>query len=71
MEMNFKIREAIEQNVQNDSAASFQDTIEDAISRGDEHLLPGLGVFLEAWWQQSDQASHEQFTRTLAQHFQQ
>lgn len=69
--MDFKIRQAIEQNVRNDSATSFQETIEDAIARGDEHLLPGLGVFLEAWWQQSDTASHQQFTEILAQHFEQ
>lgn len=69
--MDFKIRQAIEQNVQNDSAMSFQETIEDAIARGDEHLLPGLGVFLEAWWQQSDPSQHEQFTQALATHFQQ
>lgn len=67
--MDFKIRQAIESNVQNDSAESFSETIEDAIARGDEHLLPGLGVFLEAWWQQSDKSQHEQFTQILAQHY--
>lgn len=67
--MDFKIRQAIEQNVQNDSAESFLDTINDAISRGDEHLLPGLGVFLEAWWQTSDLQQQKQFTEVLEQHY--
>ena len=67
--MDFKIRQAIEQNVQNDSAESFLDTINDAITRGDEHLLPGLGVFLEAWWQTSDIQQQQQFTQVLEQHY--
>lgn len=69
--MDFQIRQAVQMNVQNDSASSFHETIDDAIKQGDEHLLPGLGVFLEAWWQRSDEAAHEQFTNVLAEHFKQ
>ncbi len=67
--MSFMIREAITQNVQGDSASEFRDTVEDAISRGDEHLLPGLGVFLEKWWQTSSAAEQEAFTEKLSQAF--
>ena len=45
--MNFQIRDAITTNVHGQSAAEFKDIVEDAISRGEEHLLPGLGVFLK------------------------
>lgn len=45
--MNFQIRDAISANVHGQSAAEFKDIVQDAISRGEEHLLPGLGVFLK------------------------
>ncbi|KGR78762.1 small acid-soluble spore protein SspI [Ureibacillus manganicus] len=67
--MSFMIREAITQNVIGDSATEFKDTVEDAISRGDEHLLPGLGVFLEKWWQNSSASEQEAFTEKLSQAF--
>lgn len=69
MYMDFQIREAITQNVQNESAEGFQDIINDAILRGEEHLLPGLGVFLETWWQQADTNERNQFTQSLKQAF--
>ena len=47
--MNFQIRQAITSN-SGDCSTDFENTINDAIARGEEHLLPGLGVFLEAWW---------------------
>ncbi len=46
--MNFQIRDAITTNVHGQTAAEFKDIVEDAISRGEEHLLPGLGVFFES-----------------------
>lgn len=68
--MNFQIRDAITSNVKGDSANEFRDTVEDAISRGDEHLLPGLGVFLEKWWKTSSAAEQEAFTEKLSKAFQ-
>lgn len=68
--MNFQIRDAITANVQGDSAAEFRDTVQDAISRGDEHLLPGLGVFLERWWKSSSAEEQEAFTDKLSKAFQ-
>lgn len=64
--MNFQIRDAIASNVKGDSANEFRDTVQDAISRGDEHLLPGLGVFLEAWWKSSSTEEQEAFTQKLS-----
>lgn len=67
--MNFQIREAIAANVTNQSAQEFTDIVEDAIERGDEHLLPGLGVFLETWWKTSDEAERNAFSEKLAKHY--
>ncbi|MFC5558347.1 small acid-soluble spore protein SspI [Ureibacillus thermophilus] len=68
--MNFQIREAITSNVKGDSPEEFRETIQDAIARGDEHLLPGLGVFLEKWWQNSSTEEQSKFTETLSKVFQ-
>nr|WP_106780298.1 small acid-soluble spore protein SspI [Lysinibacillus timonensis] len=68
--MDFQIRQAITQNVKGDTATEFRNTVEDAISRGDEHLLPGLGVFLEKWWQNASATEQEAFTEKLSQSFQ-
>lgn len=68
--MNFQIRDAITANVTGDSATEFRSTVEDAISRGDEHLLPGLGVFLEQWWKTSSAEEQNAFTEKLSKAFQ-
>lgn len=70
MIVDFQIRQAIATNVQNESAEGFSSIIDDAISRGDEHLLPGLGVFLEKWWQQATPDAKQQFSSALQQQFQ-
>ena len=67
--MDFQIRQAITMNVQNESAQEFTSIIDDAIARGDEHLLPGLGVFLEKWWQQATPDARQQFASALEQQF--
>ncbi|QPQ34742.1 MULTISPECIES: small acid-soluble spore protein SspI [unclassified Lysinibacillus] len=67
--MNFQIRDAITANVHGQSAAEFKDIVQDAISRGEEHLLPGLGVFFEKWWQQSTNEEQEAFVQKLEKVF--
>lgn len=69
--MDFQIRQAVQANVINDSATSFSETISDAIEKGDEQLLPGLGVFLEAWWQDSDSTARNRFSEVLEKHYKQ
>ncbi|MGE7624196.1 small acid-soluble spore protein SspI [Viridibacillus sp. NPDC096237] len=64
--MNFQIREAVKTNVQGQSADELKNVVEDAITRGEEHLLPGLGVFLEAWWNNADQQKQQNFMQDLA-----
>ncbi|MFE6170123.1 small acid-soluble spore protein SspI [Viridibacillus arvi] len=64
--MNFQIRQAVKANVQGQSADELENVVEDAIKRGEEHLLPGLGVFLEAWWNNADQQKRQNFMQDLA-----
>ncbi|KPN88667.1 small acid-soluble spore protein SspI [Lysinibacillus sp. ZYM-1] len=67
--MNFQIRDAITANVHGQSAAEIKDIVEDAISRGEEHLLPGLGVFFEKWWNQSSSTEQDAFVQKLEKAF--
>lgn len=67
--MDFQIRQAITANVKGSDAAEFQDIVNDAIARGEEHLLPGLGVFLEKWWNVASENERNEFTQKLAQQF--
>lgn len=67
--MDFQIRQAIAANVQGQNAEEFEDIVNDAISRGEEHLLPGLGVFLEKWWQSANDSERNDFTQKLATQF--
>ena len=67
--MSFQIRDAIAQNVTGDSSTAFEETINDAIARGEEHLLPGLGVFLEAWWKDASESERSAFSSKLERIF--
>lgn len=67
--MDFQIRQAITANVMGSDATEFQDIVNDAIARGEEHLLPGLGVFLEKWWNGANENERNEFTQKLAQQF--
>lgn len=67
--MSFQIRQAIIANVTGDSSTDFENTINDAIARGEEHLLPGLGVFLEAWWKDASENERNAFAAKLEKHF--
>lgn len=48
--MDLNLRKAIMHNVANNSKEQLENTIEDAIQRGEEKYLPGLGVLFEAIW---------------------
>lgn len=67
--MDFQIRQAIAANVAGQTSQEFSDIVEDAIERGEEHLLPGLGVFLETWWRNADEQERAAFTEKLALKF--
>lgn len=67
--MDFQIRQAITTNVTNSQPQEFSDIVNDAISRGEEHLLPGLGVFLEKWWSAANENERNEFSQKLAAQF--
>ena len=48
--MDINIREAIYQNVKDNSLDQFEETIVDALEDGEEKILPGLGVLFEYIW---------------------
>lgn len=52
--MDINIRESIKNNFQNNSIKEIKDSIEEAISDIDEITLPGLGVFFEILWNNSN-----------------
>ncbi|PIC63587.1 small acid-soluble spore protein SspI [Sporosarcina sp. P13] len=67
--MDFQIRDAIAANMTNNSASDVRNVIDDAIARGEEHLLPGLGVFFEQLWRRADDQEKQEMTSELAQAF--
>lgn len=67
--MNFQIRDAIAANMSDNTAQDVRGVIDDAIQRGEEHLLPGLGVFFEQLWQRADESEKQQMTNELSQAF--
>ncbi|WP_172368934.1 small acid-soluble spore protein SspI [Sporosarcina jiandibaonis] len=68
--MDFQIRDAITANMTNNSAEDIRGVVEDAIKRGEEHLLPGLGVFFEKLWNSSGEQEKSKMTNDLAKAFQ-
>lgn len=67
--MNFQIRDAITQNMTNQSADEVRGVVDDAIQRGEEHLLPGLGVFFENLWKQASEPEKSKMATELAKSF--
>ncbi|MFJ7827012.1 small acid-soluble spore protein SspI [Psychrobacillus sp. NPDC096623] len=67
--MDFQIREAITANMKGHTATDIRGVVEDAIQRGEEHLLPGLGVFFEKWWNMTDESSKQSVLSELATAF--
>ena len=52
--MHIDIRESIKKNFCNSKTDDIKLSIEEAIEEHDEITLPGLGVFFEIIWTQSD-----------------
>jgi small acid-soluble spore protein I (minor) len=69
--MDFQIRDAITANMTNNSATDIRGVVEDALQRGEEHLLPGLGVFFEKLWINADEQEKTKISGELAQAFSQ
>lgn len=69
MKMDFQIREAIAANLKGNSATDIKEVVEDAINRGEEHLLPGLGVIFEKWWKTADESSKQAMLNNVSTAF--
>ncbi|RSK28101.1 small acid-soluble spore protein SspI [Bacillus sp. HMF5848] len=65
--MDLNLRHAVINNVANNTQGQLQDTIVDAIQRGEEKLLPGLGVLFEIIWQNADEQEKSTMLDTLEQ----
>jgi len=53
--MNNNIRNHIINNFQNDDYDSLKKALDEAVKEQDEYNLPGLGVFLELIWENSNE----------------
>lgn len=51
------------------TASDIRGVVEDAIQKGEEHLLPGLGVFFEKWWNMTDESNKQSVLNELATAF--
>lgn len=65
--MNLNLRQAILSNVSGHNAEQLQATIDDALQQGEEKMLPGLGVFFEMLWKESDEQDKQEILDTLEQ----
>ncbi|MBM7648871.1 small acid-soluble spore protein I (minor) [Bacillus ectoiniformans] len=63
--MNFNLRQAVLNNITGHSSNQLEQTIVDAIERGEEKMLPGLGVLFEVYWQHADENEKLQMLETL------
>lgn len=52
--MNIDIRKSIKDNFKGADASEIKASIESSITDGEEITLPGLGVFFEIMWKNSD-----------------
>jgi small acid-soluble spore protein I (minor) len=63
--MNLNLRNAIVHNVSGNSQAELEDTIVDAITNGEEKMLPGLGVLFEIIWKNSSEDEKKEMLTAL------
>lgn len=63
--MNLNLRNAVIANISGNNQDQLKDTIVDAIQRGEEKMLPGLGVLFEVIWQNADEQEQGMMLETL------
>ncbi|WP_025025427.1 small acid-soluble spore protein SspI [Caldalkalibacillus mannanilyticus] len=63
--MNLNLRNAIISNINGNDESQIRDTIVDAISSGEEKMLPGLGVLFELMWKKSSPEQQEQIIHNI------
>ncbi|WP_078430160.1 small acid-soluble spore protein SspI [Alkalihalobacterium alkalinitrilicum] len=63
--MSFNLRGAILANVQGSSEDQVEATIADAMSSGEEKMLPGLGVLFEVYWKNASEDQKQQMVSQI------
>ena len=63
--MDINIRRAAIHNVSENNQEQLRETIIDAMERGEEKYLPGLGVLFEVIWQNADEQEKSKMLNTL------
>lgn len=57
--MDINIRKSIKENFKNAEKDEIKTSITEAITNNDEITLPGLGIFFEILWNNSDENNQE------------
>lgn len=65
--MNLNLRKAILSNIAENDQEQLEATIVDAVQKGEEKMLPGLGVLFELIWKQSDEQEKQEMIDALEQ----
>lgn len=65
--MDINIRRAVIANLKGSSTEDIKKTIVDAISLGEEKVLPGLGVLFELVWQKGSSEDQSAILNLLTQ----
>lgn len=63
--MNIDIRKNIIDNFKGAEIEEIKTSVEGSISEGEEIVLPGLGVFFELLWKNSDENEKEFILKTI------
>ena len=67
--MNIDIRSYIKTNFNNSTKSDIKESVEEAIKKGDDITLPGLGFFFEIIWNTSDEDNKNKILNTLESYF--
>ncbi len=64
--MNIDIRKSIINNFKDSSKDEINDSISSSIKENDEITLPGLGVFFEILWKNSDEVEKQNILNIIS-----
>lgn len=65
--MDLNLRKAILSNIATNDQNQLEATIVDAVQKGEEKMLPGLGVLFELIWEQSGEQEKQEMVDALEQ----
>lgn len=68
--MDINIRKAIKQNMNNASYDDVKETVDDALTSGEEKLLPGLGVLFELLYKGSSETDKTELLNKIVKELQ-